>query len=142
MHTALAHANDRAGLIKGNLYRQCKQSCVGSTVSGCVRITASDLPTVSLISVYCVVHLTQQCYALRAPTNMCDWGLRRNALHLAARSCNVAMLRLLVEGEDAAAAAAYVNEPDKSGITALFLAMQKGARRSASWRSSMYPFAL
>ena len=73
---------------------------------------------------------------------MCDWVLRRNALHLAARSCNVAMLRLLVEGEDAAAAAAYVNEPDKSGITALFLAMQKGARRRASWRTSTCSFAL
>lgn len=107
-----------------------------------MRITASHLPTVSLMFEYCVMHLTQQCYALRAPTNMCDWGLCRNALHLAARSCNVAMLRLLVEGEDAAAAAVYVNEPDKSGITALFLAMQKGARRSASWRTSMCSFAL
>jgi len=60
----------------------------------------------------------------------------RNALHLAARSCNVDMLRLLVGGEDAAADAAYVNEPDRNGITALFLAMQKGAARPCGYRAA------
>ena len=64
----------------------------------------------------------------------CITPLCRNALHLAARSCNVAMLRLLIEGGDAAANVAYVNEPDKSGITALFLAVQKGAPRVPSRR--------
>jgi len=76
-----------------------------------------------------------------APHAMCAGG--RNALHLAARSCNVDMLRLLVGGEDAAADAAYVNEPDRNGITALFLAMQKGAaqlrRRTAAQQTVCSP---
>ena len=63
-------------------------------------------------------------HAISISTFLC---MRRNALHLAARSCNVDRLRRRVGGEDAAADAAYVNEPDRNGITALFLAMQKGA---------------
>lgn len=79
-------------------------------------------------------------HAISISTFLC---MRRNALHLAARSCNVDMLRLLVGGEDAAADAAYVNEPDRNGITALFLAMQKGAaqlrRRTAAQQTVCSP---
>ena len=85
------------------------------------RAAARATGTCTWSAASCVSHSLQRCRPC----------LCRNALHLAARSCNVAMLRLLIEGDDAATNVAYVNEPDKSGITALFLAMQKGAPRTS-----------
>ncbi|KAK9815857.1 hypothetical protein WJX72_010854 [[Myrmecia] bisecta] len=50
----------------------------------------------------------------------------RNALHLAARAGNAEMLRVLLEDLEKEDRVAFVNEADKNGITAVFLAKQKG----------------
>ena len=54
--------------------------------------------------------------------------VRRSSLHLAARSGDAALVRVLLDGLLADEQAAFVNEADLQGVTPLFLAQLKGAR--------------
>ena len=50
----------------------------------------------------------------------------RSCLHLAARAGQAASLRALLEDLDEEERIAFLNDPDKNGITPVFLAKQKG----------------
>jgi hypothetical protein len=49
----------------------------------------------------------------------------RNAVHLAARCAHVGVLHALLDGLDPQMRLALVNEPDKLGITPVFLTNQR-----------------
>ncbi len=62
--------------------------------------------------------------------------LHRSALHLAARGGQAGALKALLEDLDEEERVAFLNDPDKNGITPVFLAKQKG---EAGYLSQSFP---
>ncbi|KAK9864267.1 hypothetical protein WJX84_009264 [Apatococcus fuscideae] len=61
----------------------------------------------------------------------------RSCLHLAARAGQAASLRALLEDLDEEERIAFLNDPDKNGITPVFLAKQKGEEGQAAFEFLM-----
>eukprot|EP00199_Chlamydomonas_sp_CCMP681_P008551 CAMPEP_0119102108 /NCGR_PEP_ID=MMETSP1180-20130426/966_1 /TAXON_ID=3052 ORGANISM="Chlamydomonas cf sp, Strain CCMP681" /NCGR_SAMPLE_ID=MMETSP1180 /ASSEMBLY_ACC=CAM_ASM_000741 /LENGTH=151 /DNA_ID=CAMNT_0007086335 /DNA_START=110 /DNA_END=565 /DNA_ORIENTATION=- len=91
------------------------------------------------------LHWAAEMGHIQAAEALLDYGIKadavecngRTAVHLAARSCNPEMLQVIFESVPSEKREALANQKDNSGITAVFLAMQKGDEGRETFQTLM-----
>ncbi|KAG1664747.1 hypothetical protein FOA52_004755 [Chlamydomonas sp. UWO 241] len=117
-----------------NLFEAAEQGAVGWIVKKVERSIDYDINQRDRLS-RTAIHWAAELGQVGVIEALMDYGADvtltecngRNAMHLAARSCHMEVMPLLLEDKDPKQVDAMVNAIDTWGITPVFLALQKGA---------------